>query len=725
MYVSPSFLVSRKETCLWRVLNIAASDTEAELRRLNWALSAYARSASALIRSRSVTELVSRVCGAITENDVYILACAVQADQPEDRPLRILAGAGPALGYLDGLHLAQSADALEGRGPTGRALRSGVAHIMRDSLTDPSYAHWRERGLRHGIRSSLTVPFKVDEKVLGALIVYADQPNAFGPQELNLFSRLGEELAYGIVVEQNRERLRDAEAARQAAVDQYWLTFNLAPIGIAHLDRDGKFRLVNDALCAMLDGTREEVLGRRFEDFRVTEENGGLPADSGSVIEWIRTATNPDEVHSYTGTYKTSKNRQVWADVSLRAVVMDGQSIVLLSVFDVTTQHGLERQLRQSQKLEAIGQLTGGIAHDFNNILGVVLGNLELLHRQFLGSDLAQELVNDALAATERGAELTHRLLAYSRQQPLSPSTVQLAEVIPGLARVLHRLIEESVKIKTILASDLWPVRIDVSQLENALINLAISGRDAMPDGGILTISAENCELDAAYASRNLDVTPGPYVQLSVTDTGTGMSPDIVEHVLEPFFTTKQAGKGTGLGLSMVYGFVKQSGGHLKIYSEPNMGTTVKIFLPRPEEDRDQACRPPPAPSPGQGEAVLLVEDSPELRRMCRRFLDELGYDTIEAEDGPSALRVLDQPKKIDLLLTDIVMPGGMSGPEIAEIARRKYPALKVLFMSGYTAQAIAHFGHPDISAHMLTKPFTQHALAHYLRQLLDQPPDA
>jgi signal transduction histidine kinase len=379
----------------------------------------------------------------------------------------------------------------------------------------------------------------------------------------------------------------------------------------------------------------------------------------------------------------------------------------------------IERQLRHTQKMEAMGQLTGGIAHDFNNLLGVIVANADLLLDTVRGNPQQVELANEILASALHGADLTHRLLAFARQQPLSSELIALNEQLPRLITILTRTLGETIAISTVWGADLWETRVDPSQIQDALLNLAINARDAMPAGGTLTIETANAVLDEHYAALHPDVSAGEYVLLSITDTGSGMSPEILERVLEPFFTTKEIGKGTGLGLSMVYGFVKQSGGHLSIYSELGVGTTVRLYLPRARgEAVPDAIAEQPAEAPAvTGEAILLVDDNAALRRVTLRRLSALGYSIEEAEDGPSALALLDAGKHFDLLFTDIGLPGGLNGYELADEARRRQPGLKVLFTTGYGGNGGS--AHPHAVTHLLRKPYRSDELAAKLRAAL------
>jgi signal transduction histidine kinase len=386
-----------------------------------------------------------------------------------------------------------------------------------------------------------------------------------------------------------------------------------------------------------------------------------------------------------------------------------------------------EEALRQSQKMEAVGQLTGGVAHDFNNLLTVVIGNLEVAQRQLenwteASQDRIRRTLAQAMRGAQRGATLTQRLLAFSRRQPLSPKPLDLNKLVGGLQDFLRRSLGETIDLETVGTAGLWKVEADPVQLEAALINLAVNARDAMPNGGELTIETANVQLDADYCRRHADVTPGPYVQIAVTDTGTGMSRQVLERVFEPFFTTKEVGQGTGLGLSQVFGLVKQSGGHITIYSEPGEGTTVKIYLPRLSvEAREEVPAESEVLGAVPGERVLVVEDDEEVRVYVADLLRGLHYQVLEAADAPSALAQLDKGKgRIDLLLTDVVLPG-MNGRRLADEVVARANGIKVLFMTGYSRNAIVHHGRLDSRVEMIQKPFTEAALAARIRELLDR----
>jgi signal transduction histidine kinase len=382
----------------------------------------------------------------------------------------------------------------------------------------------------------------------------------------------------------------------------------------------------------------------------------------------------------------------------------------------------IEQRLKQAQKMEAMGQLTGGVAHDFNNLLGVIIGSVDLLSDTVRDNPGQMELVDSALKSALRGAELTKRLLAFSRQQPLTAKVIDVNERLPGMIAMLQRTLGATIQIVSHLAPDLWPARADPSQLEDVLLNLAINARDAMPSGGTLSIVTADIHLDERQAALQAVMQPGDYVTLSVTDSGVGMAPEIIERAVEPFFTTKEAGKGTGLGLSMVYGFARQSGGHLSIYSEVGVGTTVRLYLPRELDHALSSKEPAPLQSdvPNGGEAVLVVDDNGELRRVAARVLTGLGYRVSEAGDGPAALAQIDEGGKFDLLFTDVGLPKGMNGFDLAALARQRKPGLKVLFTTGYGTVG-PRDGMPETDpAAVLHKPYRGRDLALRVRAALD-----
>ncbi len=381
----------------------------------------------------------------------------------------------------------------------------------------------------------------------------------------------------------------------------------------------------------------------------------------------------------------------------------------------------ISAQLRQAQKMEAIGNLTGGVAHDFNNLLQIISGNLQLLSKDVAGNERAERRIQNALTGVSRGSKLASQLLAFGRRQPLEPKVVNLGRYLRGLDEMLRRAIGEEIELETIAGGGLWNTCVDLAQLENAILNLAINARDAMKGYGKLTIEAGNASLDDQYAAHHPDITPGQYVMIAVSDTGTGIPRENLERVFEPFFTTKPEGEGTGLGLSMVYGFVKQSGGHAKIYSELGQGTTVRLYLPRTRAEEDIALPKDASAIAGGTETILVVEDDEGVRLTVVDMLADLGYRVLKAKDALGALVVIESGVPIDLLFTDVVMPGPLRSTELAKKVRERAPGIAILFTSGYTDNAIVHGGRLDEGTHLLSKPYTREALARKIRHVLGE----
>jgi two-component system, cell cycle sensor histidine kinase and response regulator CckA len=392
----------------------------------------------------------------------------------------------------------------------------------------------------------------------------------------------------------------------------------------------------------------------------------------------------------------------------------------LAVLHDVTQRRSLEEQLRQSQKMEAVGRLAGGVAHDFNNLLTVILGYSDLLANRFRAGDPEGAEIQEIRRAGERAATLTRQLLAFSRKQVLVPEALDLGSVVRGVSGMLERLIGEDITVSLAVARDLGRVLADPGQMEQVVMNLAVNARDAMPQGGKLLLELENVDLGEAYVSEHLGATPGPYVLLTVTDTGVGMAPEVQREIFEPFFTTKPKGVGTGLGLSTVHGIVNQSGGTIWVYSEPGRGTTFKIYLPRIPGGAAAPRKPSGPHRAVEGSAtVLLVEDEEQLRHLTKRVLERSLYTVLEAGNAPDALRVAREHKgPIHLLLTDVVMPG-MSGPELAASFERERPGVPVLYMSGYTDNAIVHHGILNSGTHFLQKPFTPQGLTQRVHEVM------
>ena len=440
----------------------------------------------------------------------------------------------------------------------------------------------------------------------------------------------------------------------------------------------------------------------------------------GAILRWFGTGTDITDQLDAEQILRAEIEQRVAAESALTLL---NETLEMRVATEIEARTAAEDALRQSQKMETLGQLTGGIAHDFNNLLQIIAGNLDILRRNLpQESARLMRTIDNAMKGADRAAVLTQRLLAFSRRQPLAPKVIDPNKLVAGMSEMLHRTLGELYAIETVLASGLWRVEADPNQLESALLNLAVNARDAMSDGGKLTIETANTHLDRSYTEIHSGVFPGQYVVICVSDTGTGMDRATTERAFEPFFTTKDVGKGTGLGLSMVYGFVKQSEGHLKIYSEPGEGTSVKIYLPRhrgAESDPDDSMADIRAPEGDAGATILVCEDDEDVRALSAESLRELGYRVIEAEHGEAALRLLESGVPVEILFTDVVLPG-ISGAVLADRAREARPGLKVLFTTGYARNAIVHHGRLDPGVELLSKPFTYSELAARIRDLID-----
>ncbi len=481
--------------------------------------------------------------------------------------------------------------------------------------------------------------------------------------------------------------------------------------------KEHRFMLVNRAAEQLLGIDRSELLGKNDFDFFPKEQAETFISRDKVVFESRELQITPEE------SINTRHNGiRILHTTKIPVFDEQGQPQYLVALCqDITDRKTVEMQLRQAQKMEAIGNLTGGVAHDFNNLLGIIIGNLDHLRSTLTDSDtvdpIIDQLASEALNAGLRGADLVKRLLSFARRQPLRSQHINVNELIEGISKLLKRTLPADIEIKLDLGAGVWPVNADPSQLGASLINIVNNARDAMPDGGVLTVSTSNQELDADSAAKHIDLLPGQYTMVEISDTGTGIPPEILSQIFEPFFTTKEQGKGTGLGLSMVFGFVKQSAGHVHVSSEAGRGTTFCLYLPR----APVIAEAPEAVTPSKldnHETVLAVEDNDGLRRVVKRQLNDLGYRVVEAQDGPSALKILES-QPVDLLFSDIMMPGGMSGHDLATKAVARWPALKVLLTSGFPDTKF-NGDNPANSMQLLSKPYRKEDLAHALREVLD-----
>ncbi|MGB9110233.1 MAG: PAS domain S-box protein, partial [Telluria sp.] len=506
--------------------------------------------------------------------------------------------------------------------------------------------------------------------------------------------------------------LEQQVSVRTAERDRIW---RLSKDIMLIADFNATLTAVSPAFTATLGWREQDVVGTSFLDLV-------HPDDVQRTVDQVSTLSSGAHVFRFENRYRRMDGS--YCTLSWTAVP-DAQFIHAIGR-DITAelQHAeamrqTEAALQQAQKMETIGKLTGGVAHDFNNLLQVISGNLQLMAADVNAMPAVRRRIDNALASVERGAKLASSLLSFARKQPLEPKVIKVGRLLTGIEDMLRRSLGEEVEMETVVSGGLWSTSVDIAQLENAILNLAINARDAMDARGKLTIEVNNALLDAAYCATHPDVAPGQYVAIAVTDTGSGMTPDVMRQAFEPFFSTKAEGKGTGLGLSMVYGLVKQSGGHIKIYSEIGEGTTIKLYLPRSRDVEDSYVSLQTQPVVGGSETVLVAEDDEAVRATAVDILTTLGYRVLKASDASAALTVIDSGVHIDLLFTDVVMPGPLRSPELARKAKERLPGLAVLFTSGYTENAIVHGGRLDRGVELIGKPYTKESLARKIRHVL------
>jgi signal transduction histidine kinase/CheY-like chemotaxis protein len=508
----------------------------------------------------------------------------------------------------------------------------------------------------------------------------------------------------GLIFIRNFGRL--AEAERELAIKAQLLQMTLEAVddGIAAFDADKKLVSSNRRFFELFDFSTEHQLLADF--IEADRAKGGSFASALSLPA--------SDLKPAFGSFEQKDGRILEV---YRSLMPGGGSLLVCR--DITESKRGENRMRQAQKMETIGQLTGGVAHDFNNLLQIIMANLDLVLRRVTDEDLRKRL-NNALVGAERGSKLTRQLLAFARRQPLRPEPVNLGRVVRDLTDLLRRTLGESIEIEETGAAGLWSAMADRGQVENAILNLAINARDAMPSGGRLTLELGNAFLDDEYARNHEDVKAGQYVMVAVTDTGTGMPKEVIERAFDPFFSTKPEGRGTGLGLSMVYGFVKQSGGHVKIYSEMGHGTTIRLYLPRSLEGEPLPYTGGETVTAGRGERILVVEDDADVRSAVVSMINDLGYKTVEAGNGDEALALLRQEVRIDLMFSDVVMPGELHGRKLGQAAQEIRPDLRIIFTSGYTENSIIHNGRLDEGVVLLSKPYRKEDLARKFRLVLD-----
>ncbi len=602
----------------------------------------------------------------------------------------------------------QTADAMRA------ALLGGAWDIVLSDFNLPQFD--AAGALRTLHATGLDIPFIIVSGTVGEETAVASlQAGAVDFLLKGKLARLIPAVERGLRDRRDREARREAQRALLVSEQRYRQIVEATNEGVWLLDVQGVTTFVNRRTIAMLGYEEHELMGAPLLDF----------VHSGSRAAVERDLDRRREISSgqLEARFLRRDGGDLWALVEVTTVcdATGAYAGALVMAMDISQRKKLEEQLRQAQKMEAIGRLAGGVAHDFNNLLSVILSCTAMLLGGLKAGDPLRGDLEEVRKAGERAADLTRQLLAFSRQQMLEPRTIDLNQIVSGMEKLLRRLLGEEVELSLLTAHSLGTVHADPGQVEQIVMNLVVNARDAMPFGGKVAIETANVELDAAYAASHHDVTPGPYVLLAVTDTGSGMEPATQGRIFEPFFTTKEHGRGTGLGLSTVLGIVKQSGGHIWVYSEIDKGTTFKIYLPRTDEAVDMTPRgsSPPLTLHGR-ETVLLVEDEDQVRSVTRTILRRYGYNVLEAQNGGEAFLICEKyPAKIHLLLTDVVMPR-MSGRELAERLAPMRPEMRVLYVSGYTENSVVHHGVLDAGVSFLQKPITPEALGRKVREVLD-----
>jgi len=707
------------------VLGIARDVTERKqaenaLRRLNRELRAVSNCNQTLMRATDEQTLLDEICRIVCDEAGYRMAWVGYVEHDQDKTVRPVAWAGAEAGYVSAARITW-AETERGGGPGGMSVRRGESVCIQDIATDPRMALWRDGAMQRGYRSTIFMPLK-DEKasVFGTFGIYAAEANAFTPDEIRLLEELAGDLAFGIRVvraRQERDRAEELLALRSFALNNVHEAAFLS-------DERGRFRDVNEEACRALGYTRSELLGMSVPDI-----DPDISAER-LLVNWKileqRRAVNAE------GRHRAKDGRVFPVEISANYFEHGGRGYTLTLVRDITDrkrveeeQAQLRQQLQRAQKMEAVGQLAGGIAHDFNNILAVVNGYSEILLRHPKIDETIRSRVQEILTAGNRAASLTGQLLAFSRKQVLQPKVLSLNQVVEDMQKMLGRLIGEDIEMRLALDPALAPVMADRGQMEQVLLNLSINARDAMPDGGTLTIGTAGVEFDAIQAAQHFPLKPGRHIRLTIGDTGIGMEPETLARVFEPFFTTKGPDKGTGLGLATVYGIVTQSGGHVSVDSAPGRGSTFSVYLPAVLEWATAYERETGSPQPRRGhETILLVEDVASLRALIDEFLQENGYTVLQAEDGEQALQIAQQRgEEIALLLTDVALPK-IKGPSLAKDLWQRNPGMKILYISGYADRALINGGELPPGTAFLQKPFGIAELVKKVRELLDMPGD-
>ncbi len=674
-----------------------------DLARIQRTLRLVQRCRRALLHAVVEQDLLQAVCDAAIEEGGYLFAWVGVATHDAERRVRPVAQAGRGSTYLDAIDI-RWADVPEGRGPTGLAVRERRPYWARFIATDPALAPWRDRALAHGFQSSIALPMSTDDGPYGALTIYAGVPDAFDTEEVTLLSELADDLAFGI----RTHRSRLAQRSLTQVVE-------LSPAVVVITDEHGDIEYVNRRFTELTGYTADEAYGRNPRFLK----SGLTPAHEYERL-W-KTVTSGGR---WTGEFlQRRKDGSTYHERAAIQPIADARGTVIKYfkvAEDTSERQALEEQLRHAQKMEAIGRLAGGIAHDFNNLLTVIQGFTELAVASLPGQTPVQDDLQQVLSASEQAAVLTRQLLAFSRRQVLTPDFIDVAAVARATVPMLRRLVGENVVVDLEIAEHLCVARAEPGQIEQILMNLVVNARDAMPDGGRLHLAVGPVNIDDSFNGGPLRLPLGPYVRIEVADSGVGMEEETRARIFEPFFTTKPAGTGTGLGLSTVYGIVTQAGGDIDVTSAPREGSTFRVYLPLVNDHPEVVNAPAEtAVRPRGSEAILVVDDDAAVAQFASRVLRRAGFDVRTASSPGEALLMAEADSRIDLVLTDLVMPQ-LNGRELARRLGQAIPGLRVLYMSGYADDVL--FGQVlfEDRVRVVRKPFTADALAQMVRAQLD-----
>ncbi|MCW9046072.1 MAG: bacteriohemerythrin [Alphaproteobacteria bacterium] len=701
---------------------------EAELIKANRALQLLSDCSSIVNQATNEQKLLTDICNRVIQDGSYPLAWVGFKDNSEEKNIIPVAKSGNGIEHLDQVKVTWC-DGQHGQGPTGKAIKQGTPQVINDLPEDVDFTPWKERAAEVGYHSVIALPLKLESgEILGTLTIYAEPTNAFDKEEINLLATLAETLAFGIwdirteVAQKAAEsKLRESEARFRSISSSSSIAMILAT------DNEGNIISCNPAAEITFGYAADEIIGKHLtilmpERYRQKHNNGFRRAIKEHTYKIIGKTVELSGLHKEGHEFPIELSLGMWEE--------DGKTYFSGVIHDISERKQMEKNLIVAQKMESVGQLSGGIAHDFNNLLGIIQGNLELINSIAKDNELIIKRTEPALRATQRGAELTKRLLGFSSRIAQDTHATSLNEVILRTIPLVEKSLTSLIKIEFDLVDDPWLTDIDPGDFENAIINLAINARDAMNGNGVLTFKTENNHLSVAEADLIPMAESGDYVVVHVSDDGLGMTPQVVARIFEPFYSTKVEGKGTGLGLSMVYGFVQRSGGFIDVSSEENIGTTFKVFLPK--SSKSAVANIPENINisndndlPKGTETILVVDDEEDLLTVTAEELIRLGYTVLRATSAEEANKIIQSEQSIDLLLSDIVMPGSMDGYGLANHVIRYRPNIRLLLMSGYTSKLEEKKSMSDpilnyLLDHLLSKPFKKENLALQVRKALD-----